>query len=97
MYNQIHIYLVLSIFMVSCGIYGVIRQSSLFGMLLSAKIIFLAAALNFSVFNHFIFKDKGDGNLFSFVIVIFSISSMIVIASFILAYYRDNRNIDTDL
>lgn len=96
MADNIHIYLVFSIFLITCGIYGVIVQKTMFGMLLSAKLIFLAAAINFTVFDRFIFKGSGEGELFSFVIIILSVSSMIVVSGFILAFYRENRSLDTD-
>jgi NADH:ubiquinone oxidoreductase subunit K len=65
-------------------------------MLLSAKLIFLAAALNFVIFHRFIFNGNSEGELYALVVIVVSISSLIVISAFILAFYRENRSINTD-
>ena len=51
--DQPGVYLALAAFLLSAGIYGLIRRRTLIGMLISGELIFSAAALNFMTVNRF--------------------------------------------
>lgn len=94
---QIHqqpaVYLVLAAFLLSTGIYGLIRRRTLIGMLIAGELIFAAASLNFMAVNRFFAPDPAVGQIFVLFIMGLAAAEVAVALSIIIAVYRNYRTI----
>jgi NADH:ubiquinone oxidoreductase subunit K len=91
--DQPGVYLVLAAFLLSAGIYGLIRRRTLIGMLISGELIFSAAALNFMTMNRFMAPDPSVGQIFVLFIMGLSAAEVAIALSIIIAVYRNYRSI----
>jgi NADH-quinone oxidoreductase subunit K len=91
--DQPGVYLVLAAFLLSAGIYGLIRRRTLIGMLISGELIFSAAALNFMTMNRFMAPDPSVGQIFVLFIMGLSAAEVAISLSIIIAVYRNYRSI----
>ena len=80
-------YLVPSVLMFACGVYGFVTRRNLIAMLISLELILSAADLNFVVFNRFLFPGSMEGMVFTlFAIAIAAAETAIAIAIIINIY-----------
>ena len=86
-------YLVLAAFLLSAGIYGLIRRRTLIGMLISGELIFSAAALNFMTVNRFLAPNPSVGQIFVLFIMGLAAAEVAIALSIIIAVYRNYRSI----
>jgi NADH-quinone oxidoreductase subunit K len=91
--DQPGVYLVLAAFLLSTGIYGLIRRRTLIGMLISGELIFSAAALNFMTVNRFMAPDPSIGQIFVLFIMGLAAAEVAIALSIIIAVYRNYRSI----
>jgi NADH-quinone oxidoreductase subunit K len=91
--DQPGVYLVLAAFLLSAGIYGLIRRRTLIGMLISGELIFSAAALNFMTVNRFMAPDPSIGQIFVLFIMGLAAAEVAIALSIIIAVYRNYRSI----
>ena len=74
-------YLVPSVIMLACGIYGFITRKNLIAILISLELMLNSADLNFVVFNRYLFPGSMEGMVFSlFAIAIAAAETAIAIA-----------------
>ena len=93
--DQPGVYLVLAAFLLSAGIYGLIRRRTLIGMLISGELIFSAAALNFMTVNRFMAPNPAVGQIFVLFIMGLAAAEVAIALSIIIAVYRNYRSIHT--
>lgn len=80
-------YLVPSVLMFACGVYGFVTRRNLIAMLISLELVLSAADLNFVVFNRFLFPGSMEGIVFTlFAIAIAAAETAIAIAIIINIY-----------
>lgn len=80
-------YLVPSVLMFACGVYGFITRKNLIAILVSLELMLNAADLNFVVFNRFLFPGQMEGMIFTlFMIAIAAAETGIAIAIVINIY-----------
>lgn len=80
-------YLVPSVLMFACGVYGFVTRRNLIAMLISLELVLSAADLNFVVFNRFLFPGSMEGMVFTlFAIAIAAAETAIAIAIIINIY-----------
>ncbi|MDE6755339.1 MAG: NADH-quinone oxidoreductase subunit NuoK, partial [Muribaculaceae bacterium] len=80
-------YLVPSVIMLACGIYGFITRKNLIAILISLELMLNSADLNFVIFNRFLFPGSMEGMVFSlFAIAIAAAETAIAIAIIINIY-----------
>jgi NADH:ubiquinone oxidoreductase subunit K len=91
--EQLHTYLMLGAFMFCLGIFGLLQQSSLIGMLIAAELILNGAALNFMAFNMFLSKDPVTGQAFTLFIMGVAAAEAAIALSIIITVYRKFRAI----
>jgi NADH-quinone oxidoreductase subunit K len=91
--DQPGVYLVLAAFLLSAGIYGLIRRRTLIGMLISGELIFSAAALNFMTVNRFMAPNPAVGQIFVLFIMGLAAAEVAIALSIIIAVYRNYRSI----
>ena len=51
-------YLIPSLLMFCCGVYGFVTRKNMIAMLISAELMLNAVDINFVVFNRYLFRDR---------------------------------------
>ncbi len=96
MSNNLHTYLVVAVFLLIIGLYGLIRHRSFIGMLISTELILNGAGLNFMAFNKFLAPDPAVGQIIALFIMGTAAAEAAIGLSIILVVYRRNQNIDIE-
>ncbi len=89
-------YLVIALFLLMLGIYGIVRHRTFIGMLISSEFILNGAALNFMAFNRFLAPDPAVGQIFTLFIMGLAAAEAAVVVSLILMVFHRYRSIDPD-
>lgn len=80
-------YLVPSVIMTACGVYGFITRKNMIAMLVSLELILNSADLNFVIFNRFLFPGSMEGMVFTlFAVALAAAETAIAIAIIINIY-----------
>ena len=58
-------YLVPSVVMFCCGVYGFVTRKNMIAILVSLELILNSADLNFAIFNRFLFPGSMEGMVFT--------------------------------
>ncbi|WP_300669288.1 NADH-quinone oxidoreductase subunit NuoK [Desulfoluna sp.] len=85
---NLNTYLMLALFLLMTGIYGMIRHKTFIGMLISTELVLNGAGLNFMAFNKFLAPDPAVGQIFTLFIMGIAAAEAAIAISFILAVYR---------
>ena len=89
LYNNLHMYLFVALFLLSCGILSLLYRRTLIGMLISIELIMNGAGLNLVAFNRFISPDHTYGMVFTlFIMGIAAAEAAIALAIIILIFRR---------
>lgn len=87
-------YLIPSVIMFACGVYGFITRKNLIAILVSLELMLNSADLNFVVFNRFLFPGQMEGMVFTlFAIAIAAVETAVGLA-IIINIYRAIGNTD---
>ena len=87
-------YIIPSMIMFCCGVYGFITRKNMIAILISLELMLNSVDINFAVFNRFLFPGQMEGMFFSlFAIGIAAAETALAIAIVINAF-RAIRNID---
>ena len=82
-------YLIPSVVMFACGVYGFITRRNMIAMLISIELILNSADLNFVIFNRYLFPGSMEGMVFTlFAIAIAAAETAIAIAIIINIYRK---------
>ena len=82
-------YLVPSVIMFVCGVYGFITRKNMIAMLVSIELILNSSDLNFVIFNRYLFPGSMEGMVFTlFAIAIAAAETAIAIAIIINIYRK---------
>ena len=87
-------YLVASVIMFACGVFGFITRKNMIAMLISLELILNSADLNFVVFNRFLFPNSMDGMVFTLFAVAIAAAETAVAIAIIINIYRKVGNTD---
>lgn len=80
-------YLVPSVLMFACGVYGFITRRNMVAILISLELMLNSADLNFVIFNRFLFPGSMEGMVFTlFAIAIAAAETALAIAIIINIY-----------
>ena len=92
LYNNINIYLFVTIFLLAAGILGLVYRRTLISMLVSLELIMNGAGLNFVALNRFVAPDQAYGMVFTlFIMGIAAAETAIALAIIILLFKRTKR------
>ncbi len=94
--NNLNSYLILAVFLLVIGIYGMIRHKSFIGMLISTELVLNGAGLNFMAFNKFTAPDPAIGQIITLFIMGIAAAEAAIVVSFILAVYRKYKTSDPE-
>ena len=73
-------YLVPSLIMFGCGIYGFITRKNMIAILISLELMLNSVDINFAVFNRYLFPDQMDGMFFAlFAIAIAAADALAIV------------------
>lgn len=87
-------YLVIALFLLMLGIYGMVRHRTFIGMLISSEFILNAASLNFMAFNRFLSPNPAVGQIFTLFIMGLAAAEAAVVVSLILMVFHRFHSID---
>ncbi|MDE6696540.1 MAG: NADH-quinone oxidoreductase subunit NuoK [Muribaculaceae bacterium] len=91
-------YLVPSVLLFVCGVYGFITRKNMIAMLISLELMLNSADLNFVIFNRFLFPGSMEGMMFTlFAIAIAAAETAIAIALIINIYRAIGNTNVTDI
>lgn len=94
--NELNIYLILAVFLLVIGIYGMVRHKTFIGMLVSTELVLNGAGLNFMAFNKFTAPDPAVGQIITLFIMGIAAAEAAIVVSFILAVYRKYNTSDPE-
>ncbi len=94
--SNLHTYLIVAVFLLIVGIYGMIQHRSFIGMLISSELILNGAGLNFMAFNRFLAPNPAVGQVITLFIMGIAAAEAALVVSFVLAVYRKYHTSDPD-
>ena len=87
-------YLVPSIIMLVCGIYGFMTRKNLIAILISLELMLNSADLNFVIFNRYLFPGSMEGMIFTLFAVALAAAETAIAIAIIINIYRAVGNTD---
>lgn len=87
-------YLVPSVVMLACGIYGFVTRKNLIAILISLELMLNSADLNFIVFNRYLFPGSMDGMVFTLFAIAIAAAETAIAIAIIINIYRAVGNTD---
>lgn len=81
-------YLVPSVIMFVCGVFGFITRRNLIAMLISLELMLNSVDLNFVVFNRFLYPDQMEGMIFTLFAIAIAAAETAVGIAIIINIYR---------
>jgi len=94
LYNNLYIYLFISVFLLCAGILGIAFRKTLMGMLISVELILNGAGLNFVALNRFLDRDNAYGVIFTLFIMGIAAAEVAIALGVILLIFRRYRHIE---
>ncbi|MCD6291882.1 MAG: NADH-quinone oxidoreductase subunit NuoK [Deltaproteobacteria bacterium] len=96
MSTNLHTYLIIAVFMLALGLYGLMQHRSMIGMLISIELILNGAGLNFMAFNRFLAPEPVTGQIFTLFIMGLAAAEAAIAVSLIFAVYRKYQTSDPE-
>ena len=93
-YNYLHVYLFVSLFLLFCGILGVVYRRTLVGMLVSIELIMNGAGLNLVALNRFISPENAHGMVFTLIIMGIAAAEAALALGIIILIFRKYGHIE---
>ena len=87
-------YLVPSVIMFVCGIYGFITRKNLIAILISLELMLNSADLNFVIFNRYLFPGSMEGMVFTLFAIALAAAETAIAIAIIINIYRAVGNTD---
>lgn len=87
-------YLVPSVLMFACGVYGFVTRKNLIAILVSLELMLNAADLNFVAFNRYLFPGQMDGMVFTLFAIAIAAAETAIAIAIIINIYRAVGNTD---
>ena len=87
-------YLIPSLIMFSCGVYGSITRRNMIAILISLELMLNAVDINFVVFNRFLFPGEMEGMFFTLFAIGLAAAETALAIAIIINVFRVSENID---
>ena len=87
-------YLIPSLFMFCCGVYGFITRRNMIAILISLELMLNSVDINFVVFNRFLFPGELEGMFFSLFAIGLAAAETALSIAIIINVFRVSENID---
>ena len=87
-------YLVPSLIMFGCGVYGFITRKNLIAILISLELMLNSVDINFVVFNRFLFPGQMEGMFFALFAIAIAAAETALAIAIIINIFRAEKNVD---
>lgn len=87
-------YIIPSLIMFGCGVYGFITRKNMIAILISLELMLNAVDINFAVFNRYLFPGHFEGMIFSIFAIAIAAAETALAIAIIVNIYRVAKNID---
>lgn len=87
-------YLVPSLVMFGCGVFGFITRKNMIAMLISLELMLNSVDINFVVFNRFLYPEGSEGMFFTLFAIAIAAAETAVVIALIINVYRAVKNVD---
>lgn len=89
-------YIIPSILMFCCGVYGFITRKNMIAILISLELMLNAVDINFVVFNRFLFPGQLEGMFFTLFAIAIAAAETALAIAIIINLFRVAKNIDVE-
>jgi NADH:ubiquinone oxidoreductase subunit K len=93
-YNNLYLFLFVGLFLLACGILGLLYRRTLIGMLISIELVMNGAGLNFVAFNRFTSPDNAYGLAFTIFIMGIAAAEAAIALGIIILIFKRYRHIE---
>lgn len=87
-------YLIPSLIMFCCGLYGFITRRNMIAILISLELMLNSVDINFVVFNRFLYPGELEGMFFSLFAIALAAAETALAIAIIINVFRLSENID---
>ena len=87
-------YLIPSLIMFGCGVYGFITRKNMIAILISLELMLNSIDINFVVFNRFLFPGKMEGMFFTLFAIAIAAAETALALAIIINVFRMIKNVD---
>ena len=87
-------YLVPSLIMLCCGVYGFVTRKNMIAMLISLELMLNSVDINFVVFNRYLFPHQLEGMFFTLFAIAIAAAETALAIAIIINIFRASKNID---
>ena len=87
-------YLIPSLIMFGCGVYGFITRKNLIAILISLELMLNSVDINFVVFNRFLFPGQMEGMFFALFAIAIAAAETALAIAIVINIFRAVKNVD---
>ncbi len=87
-------YLIPSLIMFGCGVYGFVTRKNMIAILISLELMLNSVDINFVVFNRFLYPEQLDGMFFALFAIAIAAAETAVAIAIIINVYRVAKKVD---
>ena len=87
-------YLIPSLIMFACGVYGFITRKNMIAILISLELMLNSVDINFVVFNRFLFPEQMEGMFFTLFAIAIGAGETALAIAIIINVFRVSNDID---
>ncbi|MBO5296589.1 MAG: NADH-quinone oxidoreductase subunit NuoK [Candidatus Homeothermus sp.] len=87
-------YIIPSMIMFCCGVYGFITRKNMIAILISLELMLNAVDINFVVFNRFLFPGQLEGMMFTLFAIAIAAAETALAIAIIVNVFRAVKNVD---
>ena len=89
-------YIIPSLIMFCCGVYGFITRRNMIEILISLELMLNAVDINFVVFNRFLYPEAMEGMFFTLFAIAIAAAETALAIAIIINLFRVAKNIDVE-
>ena len=87
-------YLIPSLIMFSCGVYGFITRKNMIAILISLELMLNSVDINFTVFNRFLFPGQMEGMFFTLFAIGIAAAETALAIAIVINVFRAVKKVD---
>ena len=87
-------YLIPSLIMFGCGVYGFITRKNMIAIMISLELMLNSVDINFVVFNRFLYPEQHEGMFFTLFAIAIAAAETAIAIALIINVYRVVKNVD---
>ena len=87
-------YLVPSLIMFGCGVYGFITRRNVIAILISLELMLNSVDINFAVFNRYLFPNQVDAMFFSLFAIAIAAAETAIALAIVINMFRVAKKVD---